>query len=97
MNISEDIGTKLLFENDRVRVWDLALAPGESTGMHRHENDYCTWLSAGGHFRASRQMASNARPAIWRMGMCNGEMSMAKMFTRLSMWGMVPGGILLLN
>ena len=40
MNISEDIGTKLLFENDRVRVWDLALAPGESTGMHRHENDY---------------------------------------------------------
>ena len=31
--ISEDVGSKLLFENDRVRVWDLTLAPCESTGM----------------------------------------------------------------
>lgn len=35
-----EVGTSLLFENDRVRVWDLRLAPGESTGLHRHENDY---------------------------------------------------------
>ncbi len=48
MNISENIGTKLLFENDRVRVWDLALAPGESTGMHRHENDYLYVVIGGG-------------------------------------------------
>ena len=34
------IGTKLLFENDRVRVWDLRLAPGDSTGVHAHTNDY---------------------------------------------------------
>ena len=27
--ISDAVGTKLLFENDRVRVWDLRLAPGE--------------------------------------------------------------------
>ena len=48
MNISEEIGTRLLFENDRVRVWDLALAPGESTGMHRHENDYLYVVIGGG-------------------------------------------------
>ena len=48
MNISEDIGTRLLYENDRVRVWDLALAPGESTGMHRHENDYLYVVIGGG-------------------------------------------------
>ena len=87
MNISEDIGTRLLFENDRVRVWDLALAPGESTGMHRHENDYLYVVIGGGLSRAFLQRGPNARPAIWRMGRCNGEMSMAKMFTRLSMWG----------
>ena len=34
------IGTRLLFENDRVRVWDLQLAPGESTGVHEHTSDY---------------------------------------------------------
>jgi Auxin binding protein len=38
--ITTDVGTKLLFENDRVRVWDLRLEPGESTPMHRHECDY---------------------------------------------------------
>ena len=46
--ISENIGTKLLFENDRVRVWDLTLAPGESTGMHRHTNDYLYVVIGGG-------------------------------------------------
>lgn len=38
--ISPDVGTRLLFENDRVRVWDLRLEPGESTGLHRHETDF---------------------------------------------------------
>jgi quercetin dioxygenase-like cupin family protein len=38
--ISQDVGTRLLFENDRVRVWDLRLAPGESTGLHRHTTDF---------------------------------------------------------
>jgi quercetin dioxygenase-like cupin family protein len=38
--ISSAVGTRLLFENDRVRVWDLRLEPGESTGQHRHETDY---------------------------------------------------------
>ena len=38
--ISPDVGTQLLFENDRVRVWDLRLEPGQSTGLHRHTNDY---------------------------------------------------------
>jgi len=38
--VSPEVGTKLLFENDRVRVWDLCLQPGEGTGLHRHEKDY---------------------------------------------------------
>ncbi len=38
--ISPNVGTRLLFENDRVRVWDLQLAPGESTGLHRHTHDF---------------------------------------------------------
>jgi len=34
------VGTRLLFENERVRVWDLTLAPGETLPLHRHELDY---------------------------------------------------------
>ncbi len=38
--ISDCIGTELLFENDRVRVWDLRLQPGEASPVHRHRGDY---------------------------------------------------------
>jgi quercetin dioxygenase-like cupin family protein len=38
--ISENVGNRLLFENDRVRVWDLRIEPGQSTGLHRHATDY---------------------------------------------------------
>ena len=35
-----DVGTRLLFENDRVRAWELRLAPGEDSAPHRHELDH---------------------------------------------------------
>ena len=38
--VSGQVGSQLLFENERVRVWDLRLEPGESTGVHRHSCDY---------------------------------------------------------
>jgi len=37
---SKNVGTRLLFENDRIRVWEMRLAPGESTERHLHESDY---------------------------------------------------------
>ena len=37
---SRNIGTELLFENDRLRVWNMTLEPGESSEFHRHDYDY---------------------------------------------------------
>jgi len=37
---SQRIGTEVLFENDRIRVWEMTLAIGEGSGMHQHEHDY---------------------------------------------------------
>jgi hypothetical protein len=34
------VGTTLLFENERVRVWELALEPGGRSDTHAHELDY---------------------------------------------------------
>jgi beta-alanine degradation protein BauB len=34
------VGTKVLFEDDRVRVWELRLAPGERSDVHQHELDH---------------------------------------------------------
>ena len=34
------VGTKVVFEDDRVRVWVLTLAPGERSAIHRHDADH---------------------------------------------------------
>jgi predicted metal-dependent enzyme (double-stranded beta helix superfamily) len=35
-----DVATSLLFENDKVRVWEMDLAPGASSDVHEHTLDY---------------------------------------------------------
>ena len=34
------VGTELLSESDRVRIWTIRLKPGERVGFHRHVLDY---------------------------------------------------------
>lgn len=34
------VGTRLLFENEVVRVWEMKLAPGDASPAHRHSCDY---------------------------------------------------------
>ena len=41
------VGTELLSETDRVRVWIIRLEPGERVGFHRHVLDYF-WTSVNG-------------------------------------------------
>jgi redox-sensitive bicupin YhaK (pirin superfamily) len=48
---TEQVGTKLLFENERVRVWDLSLAPGEALEKHIHRHDYLFIVASGGSLR----------------------------------------------
>jgi hypothetical protein len=48
---SEQVGTRVLFENERVRVWDLALAPGESLEKHIHRLNYFYIVESGGLIR----------------------------------------------
>ena len=34
------VATRVLFENERVRIWEMELAPGASSDTHRHDVDY---------------------------------------------------------
>ena len=34
-----EVGTTLLFENERVKIWELRLAPGERSALHEHRYD----------------------------------------------------------
>lgn len=50
------VGSRLLSQNDRVRVWEIRLAPGERFHTHRHVLDYFwTAVNAG----RSRQHTSD--------------------------------------
>jgi quercetin dioxygenase-like cupin family protein len=41
------VGSTLLSENERVRIWIIRLQPGERIGFHRHVLDYF-WTSVNG-------------------------------------------------
>jgi quercetin dioxygenase-like cupin family protein len=45
------VGTTLLSESDRVRVWVIRLQPGERIGFHRHVLDYFWTSITGGRGR----------------------------------------------
>ena len=34
------VGGRILFEDERVRLWELVLEPGEAGDLHRHDLDY---------------------------------------------------------
>ena len=37
-----EIGTRVLFENDRVKIWNLIVGPGGASPWHDHPRDYIT-------------------------------------------------------
>lgn len=47
-DISSEVGSKVVFENDRVRIWDFVLQPGQETPMHRHDRSYVWYALQGG-------------------------------------------------
>lgn len=58
---SENVGTKLLFENEKIRVWDLALKPGESLPTHVHKLPFCFIVARGGHLEHANPDRSEVR------------------------------------
>jgi len=46
-----NVGSRVLFENERVRVWEMKLAPGERSDVHRHDLDYLLVFLAGDRIR----------------------------------------------
>ena len=49
-----DVGSKLVFENERIRVWEFTLQPGETIDAHKHEHDYFFYPIEGGTLEVTR-------------------------------------------
>jgi hypothetical protein len=45
------VGSELVSESERVRVWTIRLKPGQRFGFHRHVLDYFWTSVSGGHGR----------------------------------------------
>ena len=52
------VGTRLLSETERVRVWEVRLQPGERIGFHRHVLDYFWTIVTAGRGRSRMQDGS---------------------------------------
>lgn len=61
------VGTRLLSEDDRVRVWEIRLKPGERIGFHRHVLDYF-WTSVTPGKALSRGEDGSAVEATYAAG-----------------------------
>ena len=55
-----NVATRLLFENERVKVWEMLLEPGESSDLHRHGLDYLLYILEGTSIDADRPDGSSA-------------------------------------
>ena len=58
------IATRVMFENDRVRVWEMHLAPGEESAPHRHDLDYLIIDLAGDKIAARSIEDADSRDYI---------------------------------
>jgi hypothetical protein len=41
------VGTKLLFEDDDVKIWEMLLEPGQASDLHEHKYDYILVIHGG--------------------------------------------------
>ena len=55
------VGTRVVLENERVRVWEMDLAPGERSDTHRHDLDYLLIVLEGDRIAAIPEPDSAGR------------------------------------
>ena len=44
---TRNVGTRLLLENERVKIWEMLLEPGGSSDLHEHTMDYVLCILEG--------------------------------------------------
>ena len=41
------VGSNVVFEDDKIKVWEFNLEPGEQTAVHTHEMEYISYVISG--------------------------------------------------
>ena len=69
MTMLGPIATRILYEDDEVRIWDQRLEPGEATAAHHHANDYAL-IDVDMRSRCFRSKASRTRTGCPQKASC---------------------------
>jgi mannose-6-phosphate isomerase-like protein (cupin superfamily) len=56
-----DVATRILFENDRVKVWEMLLEPGQASARHEHTLDYVLCIVEGASVDADTDDGASVR------------------------------------
>ena len=68
------MGDDVVFENDRVRIWELTLAPGADSNVHQHELDYILVILGGDRIAAVQEPDSaSALPPYFESDVTPGQ------------------------
>lgn len=74
---SPEIGTAVLFENERVKIWDFVLEPGQAMPMHTHRRDHVIVVIEGGRLEVEyadgERRTFEPRPGDHHFGKVDGE------------------------
>ncbi len=54
-NVIESLPTRMIFENQRAKLTELVLKPGEKTPMHSHGGDYVVYSLTDNRMRITRE------------------------------------------
>ena len=47
-----DVADRVIFEDDKVRIWDMKLEPGQFSALHRHDHSYYLLIHSGDYVAA---------------------------------------------
>jgi quercetin dioxygenase-like cupin family protein len=64
---NHEVGTRVLFENEHVRVWEVRLTPGERAPFHAHTRRYF-WTVVDGAIGRQRSDDGTLRVREYRVG-----------------------------
>ena len=68
------MGDDVVFENDRVRIWELNLPPGADSNVHQHELDYILVILGGDRVAAVQEPDStSALPPYFESAVTAGQ------------------------
>jgi quercetin dioxygenase-like cupin family protein len=72
-----DVATRLLYEDERVKIWELELEPGEETPPHEHRLDHVIVVIEGDRIAgaphalstgaSSHYIEADVTPGVWHV------------------------------